>query len=65
MLAGVLCLLLLLVGSGLGEQARLQIGVKHRVPAEQCSIKSRGGDTLHMHYTGTLKVSVHLGTTEH
>ena len=64
MLAGVMCLLLL-VGSGLGEQARLQIGVKHRVPAEQCSIKSRGGGTLHMHYTGTLKVSVHLGATQH
>lgn len=33
---------------------QLQIGVKHRVPAEECKIKSRKGDKLSMHYTGTL-----------
>ena len=30
---------------------KLQIGVKKRVDPEQCTIKSRKGDTLHMHYT--------------
>ena len=33
---------------------QLQIGVKHRVPADECKIKSRKGDKLSMHYTGTL-----------
>lgn len=33
---------------------KLQIGVKKRIPADECNIKSRNGDTLHMHYTGTL-----------
>ena len=32
---------------------KLQIGVKKRV--ENCEMKSRKGDTLHMHYTGTLQ----------
>ncbi|XP_053305685.1 peptidyl-prolyl cis-trans isomerase FKBP2 [Spea bombifrons] len=32
---------------------KLQIGVKKRV--ENCPIKSRKGDTLHMHYTGKLE----------
>ncbi|XP_004931279.2 peptidyl-prolyl cis-trans isomerase FKBP2 [Bombyx mori] len=31
---------------------KLQIGIKKR--PEDCSIKSRKGDLLHMHYTGTL-----------
>ena len=33
---------------------KLQIGVKKRVPAEECGVKTRNGDTLHMHYTGSL-----------
>merc|ERR1719175_69012 len=33
---------------------KLQIGVKKRIPAEDCPIKTRNGDNLHMHYTGTL-----------
>ncbi|OZJ06192.1 FK506-binding protein 2B [Bifiguratus adelaidae] len=32
----------------------LQVGVKHKVPAEECTQRSRDGDTLSMHYTGTL-----------
>ncbi|ORX62425.1 hypothetical protein DM01DRAFT_260565 [Hesseltinella vesiculosa] len=32
----------------------LQIGVKHRVPEEQCTKRSKDGDKLSMHYTGTL-----------
>ncbi|KAM7445019.1 FK506-binding protein 2A [Porites harrisoni] len=31
---------------------KLQIGVKKRV--ENCATRSKSGDTLHMHYTGTL-----------
>lgn len=34
---------------------KLQIGVKKRVDPESCKIKSRKGDVLHMHYTGTLE----------
>jgi len=36
------------------EKEKLRIGIKHRVPAEECTRKSRKGDTLEMHYTGTL-----------
>ncbi len=38
----------------LPKDASLRIGVKHRVPEEQCTRKSRHGDKLSMHYTGTL-----------
>ena len=31
------------------EQKKLQIGIKKRI--EDCAIKSRRGDLLHMHYT--------------
>ncbi|CAH1791001.1 unnamed protein product [Owenia fusiformis] len=34
---------------------KLQIGVKKRVDPADCNIKSRKGDKLHMHYTGTLE----------
>lgn len=33
------------------KSKKLQIGVKKRVEPENCPIKSRKGDTLHMHYT--------------
>jgi FKBP-type peptidyl-prolyl cis-trans isomerase len=33
----------------------LQIGVKKRVDPDKCLIKSRKGDSLHMHYTGKLE----------
>jgi len=33
----------------------LQIGVKKRVDPDQCKIKSKRGDRLQMHYTGTLE----------
>ncbi|KAL1921353.1 uncharacterized protein VTP21DRAFT_11069 [Calcarisporiella thermophila] len=32
----------------------LQIGVKKRIPDAECSIRSRKGDRLSMHYVGTL-----------
>ncbi|XP_069064005.1 peptidyl-prolyl cis-trans isomerase FKBP2 [Pleurodeles waltl] len=43
----------LAVGSGSQEKKKMQIGVKKRV--DNCLIKSRKGDVLHMHYTGTLE----------
>ena len=52
----VLALLSVPAVSCLGEEkkvTKLQIGVKKRV--ENCEVKSRKGDTLHMHYTGTLQ----------
>lgn len=39
-------------GSGV-EKKKLQIGIKKRV--DNCSIKSRKGDVLNMHYTGKLE----------
>jgi len=33
----------------------LQIGVKKRVDPDQCKLKSKRGDRLQMHYTGTLE----------
>jgi len=33
----------------------LQIGIKKRVDPEQCTIKSKKGDSLQMHYTGKLE----------
>ncbi|CAO3619584.1 unnamed protein product [Mucor hiemalis] len=32
----------------------LQVGVLKRIPAEECTVRSNNGDTLSMHYTGTL-----------
>lgn len=37
------------------KQKKLQIGVKKRIDPENCPIKSRKGDSLEMHYTGTLQ----------
>jgi len=51
------CLVFLFVSLGWAEKkpvTKLQIGVKKRIPAEDCPIKTRNGDNLHMHYTGTL-----------
>ncbi|KAG0741889.1 hypothetical protein G6F57_010758 [Rhizopus arrhizus] len=33
---------------------QLQVGVKKRIPASECTQKSHSGDELSMHYTGTL-----------
>jgi len=41
--------------SAADSKQKLQIGIKKRVAAEDCPIKSRKGDRLKMHYTGTLK----------
>ena len=45
------CLLLLVVSAWAAEKkpvTKLQIGVKKRIPAEDCPIKTRNGDNLHM-----------------
>merc|ERR1719357_679623 len=52
-LALVLCLLVPDVRSGDAKAKKLQIGVKKKV--ENCEQRSKAGDTLHMHYTGTLQ----------
>merc|ERR1711887_452471 len=49
----LLVVLPMMVVMCLGEETKVQIGVKKRV--ENCEMKSRKGDTLHMHYTGTLQ----------
>jgi len=41
--------------TGADSKQKLQIGVKKRIAPEDCPIKSRKGDRLKMHYTGTLK----------
>uniref|UniRef100_A0A8C4PZL7 peptidylprolyl isomerase n=1 Tax=Eptatretus burgeri TaxID=7764 RepID=A0A8C4PZL7_EPTBU len=52
-LTGLLMLGLLSDVLAIDSKKKLQIGVKKRV--DNCSIKSRKGDTLHMHYTGKLE----------
>lgn len=56
-LLGALCygLPLLLVYGVEAAEKRLQIGIKKRVDPAECTIKSRKGDMLHMHYTGKLE----------
>eukprot|EP01084_Bolivina_argentea_P302222 521642_1 len=39
----------------LPKDAQLRIGVKKKVAAEECEIKSQSGDKLQMHYVGTLR----------
>ena len=41
-----------------GKSKKLQIGIKKRV--ENCSIKSKRGDLLHMHYTVGIYICVSL-----
>lgn len=56
-LLGVLCysLPLLFIYGVEAAEKKLQIGIKKRVDPEDCTIKSRKGDTLHMHYSGKLE----------
>ena len=54
-LAVLLCLVVAIMAEGEKKKiTKLQIGVKKRVPESECDQKSRKGDKLHMHYTGTL-----------
>ncbi|XP_066026430.1 peptidyl-prolyl cis-trans isomerase FKBP2-like [Pocillopora verrucosa] len=58
-LCGIIAALMILILSNQAHAAdkkdskKLQIGVKKRVA--DCKTRSKSGDTLHMHYTGTLK----------
>ncbi|WVW86972.1 FK506-binding protein 2 [Kwoniella bestiolae CBS 10118] len=53
LLALLVSLALVLAASGTGKaKDQLQIGIKYK--PEECPIKSRKGDKLSMHYTGTL-----------
>ncbi|CAL8256906.1 unnamed protein product [Merluccius merluccius] len=40
-------------GGGAADKKKLQIGIKKRV--DSCSVRSRKGDVLNMHYTGRLE----------
>ncbi|PIC34198.1 hypothetical protein B9Z55_013923 [Caenorhabditis nigoni] len=53
-LVGLLCLMAVAYADDELKINKLQIGVKTRVKEEDCARKSRKGDQLHMHYTGTL-----------
>ena len=49
--AFLVCLCAITAASeGEKDKKKLQIGVKKRVDPEKCKIKSKKGDTLHMHY---------------
>jgi len=37
------------------DKEKLRIGVKKRIPKDECLRKSKKGDTLEMHYTGKLE----------
>ena len=48
----ITAVLLALIGSVLSEKGdKLSIGVKKRIKPEECTMKSKKGDTLKMHYT--------------
>ncbi|XP_077996555.1 peptidyl-prolyl cis-trans isomerase FKBP2-like [Glandiceps talaboti] len=49
----VLFVVVFVLATCYADKKKLQIGVKKRV--ENCTTKSRKGDTLHMHYTGKLE----------
>ncbi|XP_038077806.1 peptidyl-prolyl cis-trans isomerase FKBP2-like [Patiria miniata] len=49
----VVCCMFLVVVEAADKPKKLQIGVKKKV--ENCEQRSKNGDTLHMHYTGTLQ----------
>ena len=34
-----------------GAETKLQIGIKKKIPPEECKIKTKKGDHLEMHYT--------------
>ena len=51
----LLCGVFLCAESADSKPKKLRIGVKKRVEADQCKMKSKKGDRLSMHYTGTLE----------
>ncbi|XP_012254607.2 peptidyl-prolyl cis-trans isomerase FKBP2 [Athalia rosae] len=53
LLLGSICLSLSLVAANETQKRKLQIGIKKRV--EKCNVRSKKGDTLYVHYVGTLE----------
>ena len=51
LIVGYLCCLQVFIFCVVSGEKRLQIGVKKRVDSEDCKIKSRKYDILHIHYT--------------
>ena len=51
LIAVALVPLLLIVDHVSAGEKKLQIGVKKRIPPEDCKTKSKKGDKLEMHYT--------------
>ncbi|XP_049282196.1 peptidyl-prolyl cis-trans isomerase FKBP2 [Anopheles funestus] len=49
----VLCLVSLSLIQSVSADGKLKIGVKKRV--ENCTVRTKKGDLVHMHYTGTLE----------
>ncbi|XP_053668594.1 peptidyl-prolyl cis-trans isomerase FKBP2 [Anopheles marshallii] len=48
-----LCLVGLALAQNVSADGKLKIGVKKRV--ENCTVRTKKGDLVHMHYTGTLQ----------
>ncbi|XP_052891590.1 peptidyl-prolyl cis-trans isomerase FKBP2 [Anopheles moucheti] len=48
-----LCLVGLALAQSVSADGKLKIGVKKRV--ENCTVRTKKGDLVHMHYTGTLE----------
>uniref|UniRef100_A0A182NSD3 peptidylprolyl isomerase n=1 Tax=Anopheles dirus TaxID=7168 RepID=A0A182NSD3_9DIPT len=49
----LMCLAGLALAESVSAEGKLKIGVKKRV--ENCSVRTKKGDLVHMHYTGTLE----------
>ncbi|XP_035904268.1 peptidyl-prolyl cis-trans isomerase FKBP2 [Anopheles stephensi] len=49
----VLCLAGLTLAQSVHAESKLKIGVKKRV--DNCTVRTKKGDLVHMHYTGTLE----------
>uniref|UniRef100_A0A182W2T9 peptidylprolyl isomerase n=1 Tax=Anopheles minimus TaxID=112268 RepID=A0A182W2T9_9DIPT len=49
----VLCLVGVALAQSVSADGKLKIGVKKRV--ENCTVRTKKGDLVHMHYTGTLE----------
>ncbi|XP_053680081.1 peptidyl-prolyl cis-trans isomerase FKBP2 [Anopheles nili] len=49
----VVCLVGIALVPNVQAEAKLKIGVKKRV--ENCTVRTKKGDLVHMHYTGTLE----------
>ncbi|RUS77669.1 hypothetical protein EGW08_014566 [Elysia chlorotica] len=51
----IICLHLLTLVEFVMAEKKLKIGIKKRADPDKCKLKTKKGDTLHMHYTGKLE----------